>query len=220
MSLPRCRSQPIPARWRRCGTSTTPRTLTRPRYPKGRRQDRRRRRRAAGVLQVPMMLGRGRRVLDELAERRSSPRGGSPGEQIHPFEDPERRQRHIVRCGTKPQQQVAVGERPATPTLAVSTGCSGTFVDLKGPAPSATAMQNRGRTSTKAGAPLKAGAIEQASKVLRGLEIATAAAGWRTTSRIGCMEYGGIEYSGLPMKPIFVRYHETHQGISDTPSYR
>jgi hypothetical protein len=30
-------------------------------------------------------------------------------------------------------------------------------------------------------------------------------------------EYDGIEYSGLPIKPTHVRYHQTHQGISDTP---
>jgi hypothetical protein len=30
-------------------------------------------------------------------------------------------------------------------------------------------------------------------------------------------EYGEIGYSGLPIKPIHVRYHQTHQGISDTP---
>ena len=34
-------------------------------------------------------------------------------------------------------------------------------------------------------------------------------------SRAG--EYDGIEYSGLPIKPTHVRYHQTHQGISDTP---
>src|ERR1700752_115300 len=30
-------------------------------------------------------------------------------------------------------------------------------------------------------------------------------------------ECDGIEYSGLPIKPIHVRYHQTHQGISDVP---
>jgi hypothetical protein len=27
----------------------------------------------------------------------------------------------------------------------------------------------------------------------------------------------GIEYSGLPKNPVHVRYHQTHQGISDKP---
>ena len=35
--------------------------------------------------------------------------------------------------------------------------------------------------------------------------------------RLTLHEYDGIEYSGLPIKPIYVRYHQTHQGISDTP---
>jgi hypothetical protein len=30
-------------------------------------------------------------------------------------------------------------------------------------------------------------------------------------------EYDGIEYSGLPKKPIHVRYHQMYQGISDKP---
>jgi hypothetical protein len=32
-----------------------------------------------------------------------------------------------------------------------------------------------------------------------------------------CGEYDGIEYRGLPIKPIPVRYPQKHQGISDTP---
>ena len=50
-------------------------------------------------------------VLHKLPERGGVRRRGGPREQVHPFEDPQRRHRHSVGRAIQPPQQFVVGQR-------------------------------------------------------------------------------------------------------------